>query len=184
MNLECSNCHCKMQLNTDSILKETIIVQCPKCSQKLRVKIPQPQLKEAIVLESIVMPVFEPPEIPSNFELKYYKLLSFEGRIGRLEFFLTNLFIIFIAETLKYLFKGDNNEGWNILENRYEDVVLKHPLLIIPMLILMRISLSQGAKRCHDVGRSGWFLLIPFYIFYLIFAEGQRFDNKYGPKIK
>ncbi len=60
MNLECSNCHCKMQLNTDNILKETIVVQCPKCSQKLRVKIPQPQLKEAIVLESIVMPVVEP----------------------------------------------------------------------------------------------------------------------------
>ncbi len=97
---------------------------------------------------------------------------------------MTNLIIFFIAETLKYLFKGDKNEVWNILENRYEDMILKHPLLIIPMLILMRISLSQGAKRCHDVGKSGWYLLIPFYVFYLIFAEGQRFDNKYGPKIK
>ncbi|MGB7529116.1 DUF805 domain-containing protein [Sphingobacterium cellulitidis] len=173
-----------MQLNTDNILKESIIVQCPKCSQKLRVKIPQPQLKEAIVLESVVMSVIEPPEIPSNFELKYNKLFSFEGRIGRLEFFLTNLIIFFIAETLKYLFKGDKNEVWNFLENRYEDMILRQPLLIIPMVILMWISLSQGTKRCHDVGRSGWFLLIPFYIFYLIFAEGQRFDNKYGQKIK
>ena len=38
--------------------------------------------------------------------------------------------------------------------------------------------------RHTNVGKSGWHLLIPFYVFYLIFAEGQRFDNKYGPKIK
>ena len=192
MNLECSNCHCKMQLNTDNILKESIIVQCPKCSQKLRVKIPQPQLKEAIVLESIVMsvieppeiPVIEPPEIPRSSKSKRKNIFSFEGRIGRLEFFLTYLFIYFLSAILKRFLKGSNDEVWYILGNRYEEGFSNNPIFIIPIVILMWIGFSQGTKRCHDVGKSGWHLLIPFYVFYLIFAEGQRFDNKYGPKIK
>ncbi|WP_318271400.1 DUF805 domain-containing protein [Sphingobacterium cellulitidis] len=173
-----------MQLNTDNILKETIIVQCPKCSQKLRVKIPQPQLKEAIVLESIVMPVMEPPEIPSSSKSKGKNIFSFEGRIGRLEFFLTFLIIYFLSAILKRFLKGSNDEVWYILGNRYEEGFGNNPIFIIPIVILLWVGISQGTKRCHDVGKSGWHLLIPFYVFYLIFAEGQRFDNKYGQKIK
>ncbi len=45
-------------------------------------------------------------------------------------------------------------------------------------------TLAQGAKRCHDVGMSGWFQVIPFFPLYLIFAEGEKEDNQYGSNPK
>jgi tetratricopeptide (TPR) repeat protein len=45
--------------------------------------------------------------------------------------------------------------------------------------------LSQAVKRCHDLGNSGWFCLIPiFNPFWLMFAEGDPMENEYGPSPK
>jgi uncharacterized membrane protein YhaH (DUF805 family) len=46
------------------------------------------------------------------------------------------------------------------------------------------ILLTQGTKRCHDIGKNGWYQLIPLYGFYLIFAEGHFGENQYGPNPK
>jgi uncharacterized membrane protein YhaH (DUF805 family) len=45
---------------------------------------------------------------------------------------------------------------------------------------------AQGAKRCHDIGMSGWYQLIPFFPLYMIFASGEENSNKYGenPKVE
>lgn len=40
--------------------------------------------------------------------------------------------------------------------------------------------IAQGAKRCHDLGKSGWWQLVPFYHLWMIFADGQPFENEYG----
>jgi uncharacterized membrane protein YhaH (DUF805 family) len=44
---------------------------------------------------------------------------------------------------------------------------------------------AQGAKRCHDIGNSGWYQIIPFYVFWMLFANGQKETNQYGinPKL-
>ena len=39
---------------------------------------------------------------------------------------------------------------------------------------------TSGIRRMHDVGKSGWFLLIPFYNLILSLSESQQFDNKWG----
>jgi uncharacterized membrane protein YhaH (DUF805 family) len=41
-------------------------------------------------------------------------------------------------------------------------------------------SLSVGVRRMHDVGKSGWYLLVPFYNLILAFTEGDKGDNQYG----
>lgn len=92
---------------------------------------------------------------------------SFEGRIRRTEYGLSQiiyyiLYVIFSAVTL------------------YED--LSWWFLFIPIIWF---NLAQGAKRCHDMGNSGWFQLIPIYNpFFLIFKEGEPKSNQYGDNPK
>jgi uncharacterized membrane protein YhaH (DUF805 family) len=45
-------------------------------------------------------------------------------------------------------------------------------------------SIAVGVRRMHDVGKSGWFLLIPIYNLILAFTEGEKTENKYGPDPK
>lgn len=44
----------------------------------------------------------------------------------------------------------------------------------------MYVVLTTGVRRCHDRGHSGFYILIPLYAFYLLFAGSVPGDNKYG----
>jgi uncharacterized membrane protein YhaH (DUF805 family) len=50
-------------------------------------------------------------------------------------------------------------------------------LLYVPLYWFI---FAQGAKRCHDRGNSGWYQFIPFYVLWLLFAEGDSGENDYG----
>ena len=39
---------------------------------------------------------------------------------------------------------------------------------------------AQCAKRCHDLGKSGAWMFVPFWNILLFFAEGEKKDNQYG----
>jgi uncharacterized membrane protein YhaH (DUF805 family) len=36
----------------------------------------------------------------------------------------------------------------------------------------------------HDIGKSGWYSIIPIYNLILLVREGDRGDNEYGPDPK
>lgn len=57
---------------------------------------------------------------------------------------------------------------------------------IIGLLALAVIvpSIAVGVRRMHDVGKSGWFILIPIYNLILSITEGDKGDNQYGPDPK
>jgi len=99
----------------------------------------------------------------------FKKPFSFYGRIRRTEFGLS--MIIYIA----YAFFVTM-----IIERGKSEVGFSH-LLMLPAYYF---TFAQGAKRCHDVGNSGWYQLIPFYVLWLLFTDGDFGANEYGPNPK
>jgi uncharacterized membrane protein YhaH (DUF805 family) len=93
---------------------------------------------------------------------------SFDGRIRRTEYGLSYLIYIVCYGLLFVV--AEQGDVFGFLQ-----------FLILPVLFFM---IAQGAKRCHDVGNSGWYQLIPFYVFWLVFADGEVGENEYGPNPK
>jgi uncharacterized membrane protein YhaH (DUF805 family) len=90
---------------------------------------------------------------------------SFEGRIRRTEYGISFLIYCFVYAA----FSSSIEENSSVA------------LILLPLLWFF---IAQGAKRCHDRGNSGWFQLIPFYFFWMIFAEGDPHENEYGSSPK
>jgi uncharacterized membrane protein YhaH (DUF805 family) len=99
---------------------------------------------------------------------------SFEGRIRRTEYGLSILILV-VGRIILATLLAASSSG--------QDVSFLFFVLQIPFLWFIW---AQGAKRCHDVGMSGWYQLIPFFPLYLIFGSGESGSNKYGedPKAK
>ena len=100
---------------------------------------------------------------------------SFEGRIRRKEYILSN--VIYVAASLLITFilvlLGNDPEGSSF------DLYLY--LLLSPLIFGL---ITQGAKRCHDLGKSGWWQLIPFYGLWMLFQDSDVGPNEYGENPK
>ncbi|WP_293741184.1 DUF805 domain-containing protein [uncultured Pedobacter sp.] len=93
---------------------------------------------------------------------------SFYGRIRRTEFALTQIFY-FIVYFFVLIVKNNKSVGSWIEFTK-----------LLPIYLLM----SQGAKRCHDLGKSGWWQLVPFYMLMMFFSPGDFGPNEYGDNPK
>ena len=91
---------------------------------------------------------------------------SFDGRIRRTEYGLTFIIYLVAYFVMAALIATGSSAG-SIIGG----------LGFIPLVWFLW---AQGAKRCHDVDRSGWYQLIPFYFFVLLFENGQAGRNEYG----
>jgi uncharacterized membrane protein YhaH (DUF805 family) len=100
----------------------------------------------------------------------FEKPFSFEGRIRRTEYGLSMLFYS-IAYVFLMIF----------IESAGEAAIILTMIFLIPGLWFIW---AQGAKRCHDLGNSGWFQLIPFYGLLMMFQDSQAGINKYGENPK
>ncbi len=95
---------------------------------------------------------------------------SFKGRIRRTEFGLSYLLVFFSIYAMAFVVDSLKLNGLPIL---------------IHLIAIYWFSFAQGAKRCHDMGNSGFYQLIPFYVFAMLFSKGENRRNKYGqdPKL-
>ena len=88
-------------------------------------------------------------------------IFTIKGRASRKEFWGSEL--IFIPLYFITLFIG------------YGDLVAS-----IGLLWSSIAALTASIRRAHDVGKSGWFMLIPFYNFYLQISPSEQTSNKWG----
>lgn len=101
---------------------------------------------------------------------------SFEGRIRRSEFGISFILFLVARVIITFMAAGLMSGG-----NGNDGAVLLSLLLSIPLLWFLW---AQGAKRCHDIGNSGWFQLIPFYALFMLFQDGEPSSNQYGENPK
>jgi uncharacterized membrane protein YhaH (DUF805 family) len=101
-----------------------------------------------------------------------YNMFSFSGRIRRKVYAVSLTLSLFCVAVLSAIGASiDQKSNFQLL-------------IVLMMLFILVFVIVQGAKRCHDLGRSGWWQLIPFYFFWMLFKEGETFSNKYGPDPK
>lgn len=96
---------------------------------------------------------------------------GFEGRIRRMEYGISWIIYLSYAFLLGLLI---GLLGLN--DNPMVEVIA-----LVPAYWFI---IAQNAKRCHDRENSGWYQLIPFYGFVLLFLEGTSGENDYGPDPK
>ena len=94
---------------------------------------------------------------------------SFDGRIRRTEYGVSVIIYAICATILNVIVEASNGDA---------------SILLLGYIPLLWFLWAQGAKRCHDVGNSGWWQLIPFYGFWLLFQDGQHGTNQYGENPK
>ena len=52
------------------------------------------------------------------------------------------------------------------------------------ILLILVPGLAVAVRRVHDQDKSGWFVLVPIYNLILMFLEGTRGPNQFGPDPK
>lgn len=64
-------------------------------------------------------------------------------------------------------------------------------LTLLYSLVVLVPSLAIAVRRLHDIGKSGWFLLVAFIPFigglillYFFFQDSEREPNAWGPSPK
>ena len=112
-----------------------------------------------------------------NWYLKVLKqYLDFSGRARRKEYWMFILFntiisiVLILLDTALGTTYGElNDEGY--IETFYSLAIL------IPYL-------AVTVRRMHDVGKSGWYMLIPIYNFILACTDSDHGSNEYGDNPK
>jgi len=104
---------------------------------------------------------------------------SGKGRIRRSEY-------IYIMITVCTLFFVGIFVIQKELEERHYIVVFYDYLYLFIGIALLWAGGAAGVKRCHDMGKSGYYQLIPLYFIWMMVAEGENTKNKYGfpPKMR
>jgi len=133
-----------------------------------------PQSGSITIVEEEKQEAVSEPEKSNKIDFWY--LVGFEGRVGRsLYIFVTAIYILLgfaVSSASNEMSRDDNPNSLVLL------------ILSILGLTLWYIWIAQAVKRSHDIGHSGWWIWIPFYIVWLLIAKGDKGENEYGEEPK
>lgn len=93
-------------------------------------------------------------------------LFSFKGRTTRTEYW----FVTFICNFVAIPANKD-----------IEMSALVTILYCIVMLAALWVYIATMVRRCHDRGKSWWFIFIPLYFLLLYALPAQQEGNEFGP---
>ena len=96
--------------------------------------------------------------------------LSFDGRASRSEFWWFVLAFMIVNFVLSFIA--------GLLAVMADTEALLYLAFLI--YILYPAYISAGVRRIHDHGKSGWWILVPFYNIYLFATEGEGMPNDHG----
>ena len=100
------------------------------------------------------------------FKYLFKLFFSCKGRIRRLDYFLALVVLTGFQFVNAILF--------------YEAYLYPYPIMELITWILIYCFIAAGIKRCHDIGNSGWWFLIPLYPLLIILIKGESGENEYG----
>lgn len=96
---------------------------------------------------------------------------NFNGRARRKEYWMFVLFHIIIYYALFFIGMSAGSGMLMMLASIY-------------ILATLIPSIAAGVRRMHDVGKSGWYILIPIYSLILACTDSEPGSNEYGPNPK
>ncbi len=129
-----------------------------------------------------------------NYYLKCFKnYADFSGRATRKEYWsftLVNSLIIGILFGLSTYAESNMYDYWGVNISMYYLSLSLLILLIVWSVVIFIPSLSVTVRRLHDVGKSGWYILlslVPYaniVVFVWTLKDSDPFENEYGPNPK
>ena len=138
-------------------------------------------IPEAPIITATAAPTFEPTkqEVSSSSNSTtisnkgmFKRPFSFNGRIRRTEYCLSFLiYMIWYGVINAIMETPDPSAGASVF-------------VLVSFIPMIWFLWAQNAKRCHDRGNSGWYQLIPFYVFVLLFGGSDEGSNEYGDNPK
>ena len=112
-------------------------------------------------------------KVLGGFMYWYLKVLKqyadFKGRARRKEYWMFTLLNFIFSYVISIITLYGKIPEW---------------ILILFYLVMLLPSIAVSVRRIHDVGKSGWYFLIPIYPLVLVLTEGEKCENKYGPDPK
>ncbi len=120
-------------------------------------------------------------------------LFSMKGRIGRLDFWMGFVILICSWVLTQVIYEQKIKGMGSLLQFINRPDVFFHTMRVLVATIAIHIlqiwiTFVLLLKRLHDLGRSGWFLLIGFipvlgqlFFIYTAFFPGNLEANHYGP---
>lgn len=99
------------------------------------------------------------------------KYADFNGRARRSEYWWFFLFNVILSFVTGFIDESISPGGVGMIG-------------LVVSLGLLIPGIAVAVRRMHDVGKSGWFILIPIYNLILSCTDGEPGSNQYGPDPK